>query len=213
MVGARQPLVGVVPGSRLHPFVGTLLGKIIGVGDSLSAGYNSADSTFDVTVTAPLHSLANANTSVTWVNTAVGGWKINPDMINDAATHVDPAYDGTKPWNIICFWGGTNDLYLAGTPPATLLGNLQTYVAARRAANPGVKIIVSNCIPRNSLNPATVTTWNNLLVANQASVADAAIVDLFTIVGTPGQSDGTHITTAQGVSAASAWETTIRSII
>jgi hypothetical protein len=188
-----------------------LLGVVVFVGDSLTAGYNGADGTFDVTVTAPPHSFLNANPTAIVTNAGVGGWKIDPDMINDGSVHVDPHYDATKPFNIANMWGGTNDLYLANTPPATLLTKLQTWTTARRAV--GFKCLVSNCIQRNSLDPAIVSTWNALLISNQSSVADGSIIDLFTIVGTPAQSDGTHISTAQGILVAGAWETAVRGII
>lgn len=192
------------------PFAGTLTGIVVASGDSIMAGANGADSTFNDTVLAPFQSFANANPSCSVYSNAQGGYSIDPYVIA-GASFVDGKYNAARQFNIHWLWAATNDLYLNGTSPAALLDALKPYANLRRAA--GLKFVMTNCLERNSLDPAKVATWNALILAHWQEFADAPPIDAHTICGPPAQADQTHISTAQGAAVAAAAETVFRGLI
>jgi hypothetical protein len=75
-------------------------------------------------------------------------------MQADAATQVDPTFNGHRIKEILLAFGGTNDLYLGGTV-AALQANYQAYCEARRAV--GYKVVAATILPRS--NPGTPVTF------------------------------------------------------
>jgi hypothetical protein len=96
-------------------------------------------------------------------------------MAADAATQIDPLYDGGLIHNVVACWEGTNEIYYSddGAVAATKIAD---YCAARQAA--GFKVIVLTVLPRsNAGTPGDFETQrgicNAAIRADWATYADA----------------------------------------
>lgn len=171
------------------------LGQIVFDGDSLS--------TYDM---YPTQLMAQLGEGWSCRDVAVPGQ--DTDMMNaDAATQVDPLWDGSQPLNIVCVWCGTNNGGYLGF--ATYVA-IRSYCLARRAA--GFKTVVFTILPRSdTFAPGDEVRWtagrldfNVLLRANWTSFADnLADVAADPRIGDDGDSedsvyyvDKVHLTTA-----------------
>lgn len=137
-------------------------------GDSLTTGTSSIGGALSY----PLQTETGLDPRTVSSYFGVGGQTIAA-MESDAATQIDPLISATKQ-NVLCAWGGTNDLYYGATA-ATTQTRIQTYCANRRAA--GWKVIVLTILPRSDAGtPANFETdrlaVNTWLRANYATFAD-----------------------------------------
>lgn len=99
------------------------------------------------------------------------------NMLGEAATQVDPAYDSRKGRNILLIWAGTNDMSGGSADGATTYANYVTYCTARRAT--GFKVIAFTIMNRGDAHNALWDTgqpiFNAALRANWADYADALV--------------------------------------
>ena len=66
---------------------------------------------------------------------------------------------------VVCWSEITNDIYLSSASAATAYANVKSYVAAIQAALPGVKIVITTCLPRGGTY-ATRNTVNTSIRAD-----------------------------------------------
>ena len=182
-------------------------------GNSLVFGVGSSGGN---NLPAQVAALGPINSGLTFTNTAVSGQTIN-DMRARGAEFVDVKYDPSKS-NVLVLWEGTNSI--CNSPARTgmeAIGDMIAYVAERRAANPGWKIVLLTTIPRyymqgvtSAVGNAQLVIYNNYILANYKAMDIDAVVDVrsnpvFTYAGaasmppemTPYSSDGhTHLNNA-----------------
>jgi lysophospholipase L1-like esterase len=94
------------------------------------------------------------------------------NMIADFATEIGARYIAGKT-NILCVWGGINDI-TAGVSAADLETNLTTYYTAARAA--GFKVVATTIITAGTLSGGQQTIRGNVntwIKANYTTLADA----------------------------------------
>jgi hypothetical protein len=109
---------------------------------------------------------------------AIGGQTLQ-DMI-DNASDVDGAFDSSRT-NILCTFAGTNGMMPTGG--AVQAERMRTYIAARKAANPGLIVVVGNVLPRYEGTGiperfAETLVYNQILEANWRTWGASAFVDL-----------------------------------
>jgi lysophospholipase L1-like esterase len=115
-------------------------------------------------------------------------------MIGEASGQVDVLYDATRPKNVACFFGGTNDLYF-GTSESTLQTYYSYWCTQRRSL--GFTVVAFTILPRsNAGTPATFEAdrqaFNAWLRANYHSFADKlADVAADPRIGSPGAEQNT----------------------
>ena len=114
------------------------------------------------------------------VNMATAGEGL-AEIVNEAATEIDPNYDSRKATNILSLWAGTNDL-ASGTTGSSCYTLLHDYCLARQAV--GFKVIVFTTMPRANAGliagfEAERQIYNGLIQANWSTFADA-LVDVTT---------------------------------
>lgn len=107
-----------------------------------------------------------------------------PTMVTNFATKVGawPFTWLTK--NILIFWEVSNHMAIGGASVATAWASIVDYCAAARSYYPGVKIILTTCLPRGGATPITpalrqnpldlndVTTINGKIRTDYATIAD-----------------------------------------
>lgn len=171
-------------------------------GDSLSLGFNLSD----LSQNYPSQIIATAPFQTQWatVNGGLAGQTV-PQMITSALTVVDPIFEPGRVENVVCIWGGTNDI-ISGAAAATVFANLQTYVNARRAV--GWKVVILTCIDRTTINETTRAAYNALITSTYGggAVAGVAVADVASNanIGANGantnltyfMADGIHLTAA-----------------
>jgi hypothetical protein len=102
-------------------------------------------------------------------NVAIGGETLQT-MLADFSAHVGSLYVATAPF-VVVVEGGTNDIRLNGTAPATIYGYLQSYVTAVHALGSNAKVAVTvnllQCdIFENGTWNSSLQTLNNDIIAN-----------------------------------------------
>lgn len=116
--------------------------NVVCVGDSITAGLG---------VTTPWPSSLSLTLSSTVTNKGISGNQM-AYVAPYGGGNVDPLLvAGQK--NVLIIWLGTNDFAVGGATPATVEGELATYVAARQAA--GWYVISVNMIDRGDFNVNT----------------------------------------------------------
>ena len=150
-------------------------------GNSLVFGYGSSGGQ---TLPVQLAAMAPISGGLVITNPAVGGQTINA-MRARGPEFVDALYDPAKS-NVLLIWEGTNSI--CNTPARTgmeAIADLTAYIAERRAANPGWKIVVLTTIPRYYMQGTTVQNgnaqlliFNNYLLSNYREIGADAVVDV-----------------------------------
>jgi lysophospholipase L1-like esterase len=174
-------------------------------GDSITGGYDSTQGGFDVRHKSwPYEALQSLNRPhVRGCNVAISAQTLTT-LTAHASLKVDQNYSaslfGTN--NILYIFAGTNDIVVDSDSAATILSQLQTYVAARKAAGWN-KVIVITPIPRQVSGGWTsgmsviLSDYRDLIIAN-AGDFDGVIDVGWTTEWTPGASwtvnyqDGIH---------------------
>lgn len=161
---------------------GVVSHQVICDGDSITAGYSSNTSPWP----AQLESLMGGD----WRHQNLGVVaQTIVSMASDATTQVNVMFNPNLSSNIVCAFGGTNDLFFGATV-ATLQTNYQNYCAARQSA--GFEVVAFTILPRSEGGvPGTFEadrqTFNTWLRANYATFADAlADVAADTTIGDSG---------------------------
>jgi lysophospholipase L1-like esterase len=160
-------------------------------GDSLTLGTGTGNPPVDG-YPGQLKALINDN-RYSIMNLGIGGYTFLT-LNADAATTVDPYYSASYDKNILVIWAGANDTY--NQTGATVYARLQTYVAARKAANPNIKIVVVTVLPRSDAGaqPAQETNrqaFNTLLRGDYSFAHALADVAADSRIGAAGASDDT----------------------
>lgn len=138
-------------------------------GDSLTAGTGTSAGKW-IWATQALDFLGN---DWTGTNVAHAGDTIDT-MTTDAASQVDAAYDGTKDYSWVHFWGGTNNL-ITGESAASVYSKIKTYCQARKTATPLVRICVGTIINRNEAG--LVAGWSTAALSVNSSIRANAIAE------------------------------------
>lgn len=132
--------------------------------------------------------LAPISGALTITNTAVSGQTIN-DMRARGDSVVDPVFAaaGSKS-KVLALWEGTNSI--SNTPVRTgleAIADMTAYIAERRAAIAGLKIVLLTTIPRYFMNGTTIQNgnaqllvYNNYILANYRDMGADAVVDVRT---------------------------------
>jgi len=121
-----------------------------------------------------IQSLVNAQYSVISSNFSVSG-QTTTQMISDANSQIDGAYDSSKNYNIVVCWEGINDLYF-GVTITQAYNNIVNYCLGRKAK--GFKVVVVTLTPRQNVGtPANQEVnrlaVNALILQNWKTFADA----------------------------------------
>lgn len=166
-------------------------------GDSITAGVgtnatSNGGTPWPTAIAALLTGYGGAS-PVTIVNLGISGEALS-SMVTAAPTAIDRNRAGQRRKEIVVIAGGSNDLQ-SGVAAATVYADLVAYCAARRAA--GFRVIVCTIMKRAS-QPAAAATYNALVIANAATIADG-LVDLaadprldYTVTPANWQNDNTH---------------------
>jgi lysophospholipase L1-like esterase len=140
-------------------------------GDSLTFGYAStAGNDYPSLVMA----LLGSNPYHLKTNDGLNGDTL-ANMAAAAPAGIDLLYDPHQYKNVVCIWGGTNDLF-AGASAATVYGNIVDYGTGRRAV--GFQVVVFTITPRNNFDAgmeANRLTINTNIRTNWATFADALV--------------------------------------
>jgi lysophospholipase L1-like esterase len=144
--------------------------NIVFDGNSLTAGVGGSQP-YSINC---VQSLINSQYSVISSNFGVSG-QTTVQMISDANSQIDGAYDPSKNYNIVVCWEGINDLYFGATITQAY-NNLVTYCLGRKAK--GYKVVICTLTPRqNTGTPANQETnrlaVNQLILTNWKTFADA----------------------------------------
>ena len=154
-------------------------------GNSLVFGVGA---TGGLTLPVQQAALAPISGNLAITNTAVSGQTI-ANMSTRGVTFVDPVFAaaGSKS-KVLALWEGTNSI--CNSPVRTgleAIADMISYIADRRAANPGVKIVLLTTIPRYFMNGTTVQNgnaelliYNNYILANYRAMGADAVVDVRT---------------------------------
>jgi lysophospholipase L1-like esterase len=134
----------------LSPDDAPIGGILVYVGDSMTAGFGLSSPEFYPTLVAGI--LGN---NWTVHNTAVTGRNVQ-QMIDAAATEVEPLLNDAEPFNGVPILGATNDI-ASGESVATVQTRLQTY-AADRLEGDVVPVRFACTIPACGLYDATQET-------------------------------------------------------
>lgn len=102
-----------------------------------------------------------------------------------SGTAVDAAFDASKT-NVLFAWETTNSVCNDGRTAAQTIQDATAYIAARRAANPGWRIVLLTSIPRQVGNAVTDVTASNVameqvnaaFLANYRAMGADAVVDV-----------------------------------
>lgn len=194
---------------------GSLDYTVVCEGDSMTAGVGA---TAGNDYPAQLDALLGAGYNVT--NVGFSGHTLN-NMTSDAAT-TDSLRVAVYRRNIICAWGGTNDIYF-GQDAASTYAEYVTYCNARRAN--GWKVVAFTMLPRSSGGTpgdfeTSRQTFNTSVRADWTTFADAlADVAANTTIGDAGDETNTtyygdllHLTDAGYAIVANAVKTAVLSI-
>ncbi len=199
-------------GAYTLPVVTGLNNKIVADGNSNGVGYNlPAGNDYP---TLAYNSLGGASSGYSKVNFSVAG-QTTVDMIADAATQVDPAYDGTKSKNYLFAWEIENDVFVNGASAATAKAHMATYYSGRKAV--GYKVIGATSSKRG-VDPVinkTIADANALLLADPTSydyIVDIPSIPMLSnnISMLGYQTDFTHYTLSGVNSLADAYVTKVR---
>ena len=136
-------------------------------GNSLTAGQGASN---PATTSYPARLDADAAFStVTTYNLGVGAQETQ-DMIDDAASQVDPLYNGAVD-NILVAWEVGNDIFYNGSVSGAIT-RFWSYCDARRAV--GFKVIIINCPPRDQATDFGDTSgqYNTKLQSANSQLAD-----------------------------------------
>lgn len=149
--------------------MGYIGGTIVGVGDSITLGFNADFSWCDQIVT---------DLGVTLHNTALtgSGWDHDPSgvaggatsLANRAASTVD-IYVGNSPQPFLFLFAGTNDIFWGYTAAQTITV-FQAYVQARLNAGwIANRIIVNTMLSRSTVAEADRATYNAAQIAGAST--------------------------------------------
>lgn len=161
-------LMGILP-----PGTAALPPNIIFVGDSLTNGTGSQPfNNFPYSNDYPSRVAGSLQSSGLYVNAGVGGQTAYA-MLADAVTVVDPFFNDAYN-NVVCFHGGTNDIFY-GANDITTYARIVSYCQQRQAN--GWKVIVGTITPRSDPGvPANQDTYrlsvNAMIRANWRTFAD-----------------------------------------
>ena len=200
---------GLVPNSdHVHPATGvallagatftgglvTQIPNIVFDGDSLTIGSGALPfNNFPNSNDYPSQVVGALDHRGTYYNVGVAGETI-ATMITNAPTVVDTKLV-TGAGNVVCIWGGTNDLYYGATATTTY-NSIVSYCQARQAA--GWKVIVGTITPRSSAGTpgsfnASRLTVNTNIRANWTNWANGlADIGADPNMGTSGQEANTQ---------------------
>lgn len=171
-------LGGGLSSSLLTALAGKIRGGVlISDGDSMAMGSHATAGNEYPTVMN--RALAAYGAIYTMTNVAQGGESF-AGMRVLGATAVDPLYDPTKRQNILCAWGGTNDIWTS-TLVTTIMSDITTYCTARKAK--GWQTVILTILPRSSTStPGTFEvdrqTMNAWIRANYRSFGAAGLADV-----------------------------------
>lgn len=150
--------------------------KLIFDGDSLMASHASSVAN---RVPGRMVAYPPSNGAAASAMLAIGGQTIQ-DMIDNAAD-VDAAFDSSK-LNILVTFAGTNGMV---DGPAIQSQRMRTYIAARKAANPGLLVVLGGLIPRYEASSISIALrndymveYNKILEANWRTWGVSAYADL-----------------------------------
>jgi lysophospholipase L1-like esterase len=169
-----------------HKSVSGADSTICGEGDSITQGFQGSgvnDNSWITILSDTISQFADYDSD----NYATAGAGIIAGAISARAALVDAyfaAHPATK--KILSLWGGTNDV--AGNADPTAAANaIWTYIDARRAATPGLKVVVWTMLARDATGPGSSvtqavmdagrTTLNTNIRAN-AAAHGAVIADI-----------------------------------
>ena len=117
-------------------------------------------------------SLVPGVASVTNLGGSGRTWRQMNGLDGGSAAAVDAAFDSAKT-NVLFAWETTNSVFNAGRTAAQTIQDAADYIAARRAAHPGWRIVLLTSIPRQ---PG--------LASNQAMASvDAAFLANYRVMG------------------------------
>lgn len=145
---------------------------IVWDGDSLTSGLLGTDGTKSYTeiVLLALSKRAQA------FNLGVSGQTLT-QILADAATQVDPLFTSGDA-NLYSLWAGTNDM--GGTPgnPVTPYNKLKAICAGRKAAKPGLPIVIVDCLPRGTTSQFETdrTAFNGSLLGDFSVATDNPLI-------------------------------------
>jgi len=153
--------------------------NIVFEGDSLTFGSGA-------TYSYPQQMMRKVTGTCAGTNVATSGQTVDT-MTTDAPTQVDPLRSSSHRENVLCFYGGTNNL--AGSETAiTVYNKIVDYCAARKAA--GWRVIVCTMLPasatgyaadyyakRNAVNTGIRANWSTFADGVADIAANATIGD------------------------------------
>lgn len=177
--------------------------NLIFVGDSITEGVYTDD---NKTLPRLASAAVSASNKQIW-NLGVAGQTMATIATNQA-TREGTLYSGSITGkNVFHLWAGTNDI-IAGTGVAsTVMGQIQTWVANRKAQGSSVRCVVGTCLPRTGFGAAGSakdldrqdlnTQIRNNASVNGYTVADFAADAVLGLVATTADTsiypDGTHL--------------------
>ena len=146
-------------------------GQLVFEGDSLTFGARSTDGQ-----SYPTQLLTSLGPTWEGVNFAISG-ETAAAMAIAAPTRIDPLISSACPANVLCFWAGTNDLYIGGATATDTYNTIRDYCLARQTV--GWRVVVLTILPRLGFGTppagfeADRQSVNASIRANWATFADA----------------------------------------
>jgi len=182
-------------GSYSLPTVTGLNMKIVSDGNSNSVGYNlPAGQDYPTQV---YNALGGSSAGYSIVNFGVSG-QTTQNMQSDAATQIDPAFDGSKTKNFLFAWEVENDVYVNGVSGATASTNMLNYWSGRKSTGYYVIGATSPLRGNDTTVNNKIKTANTALLAgtsNYDAIVDIPSIPMLSNVRASGfQSDLTHFT-------------------
>lgn len=146
-------------------------------GNSLVAGTGAATTPLPAAFASLLPGLA----SVSNLGGAGRTWRMMSGLDGGSANAVDAAFNASRT-NVLFAWETTNSVCNAGRTAAQTIQDAADYIAARRAAHPGWRIVLLTSVPRQTGN--AIFDLTTRMAANQAMTSvDMAFLGNYRAMG------------------------------
>ena len=149
--------------------------KVVFDGNSLVQGVGATSTPLPTAFAAQVPGLA----SVTNLGGSGRTWRQMNGLDGGSSAAVDAAFDASKT-NVLFAWETTNSVFNAGRTAAQTIQDAADYIAARRAAHPGWRIVLLTSIPRQpglTQNQAMAAV-DAAFLANYRAMGDDAVVNV-----------------------------------
>lgn len=148
--------------------------KVVFDGNSLVQGVGAATTPLPTAFASLVPGLA----SVSNLGGSGRTWRMMNGLDGGSSAAVDAAFDGSKT-NVLFAWETTNSVCNVGRTAAQTIQDATDYIAARRVAHPGWRIVLLTSIPRQTGNAMTDRTASNVAM----TTVDAAFLANYRAMG------------------------------